>query len=312
MAQIGFGTWPLGGRSYGPVSTDDALRALAEALTGGVDFIDTADIYGDGRAEELLGEALVGHSHVQVITKAGYICEAGSEQDFSHRHLRERAAGSLRRLRRSTLDGFLLHSPPRAIIENGAALEALERLRSEGLTRTIGISLASIEDADLALARGSLQWLEVVFNLLDQRALDTRLPMRCLERGVGLIARVPLCFGFLTGKFHPGQSMPADDQRARWSTRQRDRWALGAETFRFLVRPDRSIAQAALAFTLAPPGFAHVIPGMKNRSQVAHNLAAADQARRLSQAELGRAREVWRSQQHLVPRTSAASPAPAP
>jgi aryl-alcohol dehydrogenase-like predicted oxidoreductase len=296
MGQIGVGTWPLGGKAYGPVSRDDALDAIEEALGRGAEIFDTADIYGDGRAEELLGEALEGRTDVRIIGKAGYLVEGSREQDFSEGHLRSRLEASLRRLRRDSLDSLLLHSPPRAILEAGAALDVFERFQREGLVRTIGVSVASIDDADLALERGSIGCLEVIVNLLDQRALDRGLPARCRAQGVAFIARVPLCFGFLTGKFRPGQSIALGDQRARWSHEQRDRWARGAESFRFLEREGRSLAQAALGFLLSAPGCIP-IPGVKDRAQATHNL----QAEAISDAEFDCAREVWRTQRHLVP-----------
>lgn len=298
---IGFGTWPLGGRAYGPVVEAQAVAAIERAVELGVKLFDTANIYGDGRAEELLGRTLPSGDDFLIVSKAGYADEAGSRQDFSASHLRRSVEGSLGRLRRDSLEVLLLHSPPEEVLREGRACEVLDELREEGVARRVGVSLRTLDSFDAALAWDGCSVVELILNLLDQRAIDAGLVERASRAGVELIARVPLCFGFLSGRHSLGATFSEGDQRNRWPRRQLDLWIEGAERFSCLVNEKRSMTQAALAFCVGTPGVTYAIPGMKTPAQVEHNVAAGSPECRLTTEEMAEARMIWDSLRHITP-----------
>lgn len=299
--RIGFGTWPLGGRSYGAVEESVAIAAIEKAIELGVRLFDTANIYGDGRAEDLLGRTIATLDDAIIVSKAGYLTELDSRQDFSEEHLLRSVEGSLKRLRRSQLDILLLHSPPKDTLLNGTVCEALNRIREEGIAAQTGVSLRTLDDFEAALACDGCTTIEMIFNLLDQRPIDLGLPEKAAQQGTQIIARVPLCFGFLSGLHQVGATYSPGDQRNRWSRDQLDAWISGAEHFCFLSNPNRSMTQAALAFCIAWPSVSYAIPGMKTPEQVEHNVAAAHQKCQLSETEIASARHVWNSLKHVPP-----------
>lgn len=297
---IGYGTWPLGGRAYGEVPLATAAAALEEAVGLGVRLFDTADIYGDGRAESLVGAALTSVRDATVVSKAGYLDERSGQQDFSDAHIRRSLDATLRRLHRDRVDIYLLHSPRVDVLRDRHALETLERLVEEGAVGRAGVSLRSVADWREAFEWPALSVVEVIFNLLDQRPLDLGLVEAAERRGVLVLARVPLCFGLLTRRYPAGAVFPDGDQRARWERAQLDRWIHAAGLFGFLERGDRSLAQAALGFCLAYPSVCP-IPGMKTPAQVRHNAAAAGAGCRVTAGELEEIRDVWSGLRNLPP-----------
>jgi len=281
------GTWALGGRAYGPISTRESREVIGTALAAGTRFFDCADIYGEGRAERLLGDTLPREGCL-VATKVGYLNERGTAQSFVKEHIETALSRSTARLRRPP-DLLLLHSPGREVIESGEVLKILDGLRERGLVRRTGISVRSVEDVDAALEWPGCAALEVIVNLLDQRAADLGALDRARRAGTDVIARVPLCFGYLSG-VDPEYRMKGDDHRLRWPSQQRERWRRGARRYGFLVRDDRTLAQAAIDFCAALPGVTHVIPGARSVVQAEANAAASAVDRRLSAAEVDRAR----------------------
>jgi len=301
MGQIGFGTWPLGGSAYGPVAEEAAVGSLTAALDSGISLFDTADIYGSGRAEEILGRVLTKAQCVLIVSKAGYLSESGGEQSFSERYLRRALEGSLRRLQREYLDVFLLHSPPEEILRCGDAFLTLDRFRDAGLVKRTGVSLRTVDSWELALKWPHCDVIEVILNLLDQRPMDVGLLDKTAELGISVIARVPLCFGFLSGNHPLGSSFNSNDQRSRWPHQQVDAWIEAAERYRFLVHDQRSLAQSALAFCCCMPGVEWVIPGMKSVEQVVHNVRGGHKDSQLSTDELRMVRDIWQSLSFLPP-----------
>jgi aryl-alcohol dehydrogenase-like predicted oxidoreductase len=296
---IGFGTWGLGGRAYGTLRQDAAFAAIRTALELGVDLFDTANIYGDGRAERILGKALPADSSVAIISKCGYVREGSSEQVFTRDALRRSVEKSLMRLRRPRLDVLLLHSPPRHALLAGEAFAALDEMRSEGLVDTTGISLRSVDDWELATRWEGCSVVELILNLLDQRAVDRGITEEAEDAGIVLIARVPLCFGLLSGRHRPGAEFRRGDQRSRWPREQLDAWITGAARFGFLARDGRTLAQAALAWVIAQPAVRAAIPGMKTPEQVRENVAAHKV--QLEPEELQFARATWQEVTSVVP-----------
>lgn len=297
-SSIGFGTWPLGGRAYGPVPDDDAIDALVAAAEHGVQVFDCADIYGDGRAETLVGTAFAGDPSLTLVTKAGYLSEDGDAQRFDADHLRRALAASCRRLRRDRVDIFLLHSPPAALLAGDELWAALDAIRGDGLAHATGVSLRTIDSFEAIAEREAVQAVEVVLSLLDQRPIDAGLIAWAAARNCRVLARVPLATGYLAGRTADVAALHAGDRRRRWPEAQRAAWAAAAMRFEFLVRPDRTLAQAALGFLRQLPGVTP-IPGMKSEAHVVANTAAAPA---LTDDELARARALWTELVELPPR----------
>lgn len=298
---IGFGTWPLGGRSYGPVEESVAIAAIEKALDLGVMLFDTANIYGDGRVEELLGRTLSTLNDVIIVSKVGYISESESRQDFSESHMRRSVEGSLRRLKRNKLEVLLLHSPTQDVLLDKDVCKTLLGFRREGIVERTGVSLRTLDSFEAAIKCDDCSVIELILNLLDQRPIDLDLLERAAKHNIEIIARVPLCFGFLSGHYQLGDTFSPSDQRSRWAREQLDKWITGAERFRFLEHPRRSMTQAALAFCIGLPGVTYVIPGMKTPAQVEHNLAAGCPEYWLTKSEMSKARHIWQGLKHIPP-----------
>ncbi|MCM2257401.1 MAG: aldo/keto reductase [Vicinamibacteria bacterium] len=225
VSAIGFGTWALGGSAssggvaYGWGDTDEAesLRALARARELGINFFDTADVYGFGIAEERIGQAFGDRDDVVIATKAGQVPGADGKLvgDYSAAHVVSACEASLRRLRRSRIDFFQLHTAKIAHLEAGGCLEAVERLQAQGKIRYWGVSLNTFEpvrEAEWLIERQLGHGFQLVLNLLNRRALP--LLARMAAGGYGVIARVPLQFGLLGGRLTRDTRFPADDHRS--------------------------------------------------------------------------------------------------
>ena len=293
VSEIGFGTWGLGGNTngavaYGPTNDGESKQALRHAFERGVTFFDTADFYGFGHSEEVLGAGLADiRSQVIIATKVGMLDAAGA-QDFSTLHIRRAVEQSLRRLDTDYIDLYQLHSPPIGLIEEDPAILAcMETLRSEGKIRAFGISVRSPEEGLIAAKLG-IKCLQVNFNLLDQRAAEIGLFDLCEKLGIGVIGRTPLCFGFLTGQYSSRNKFDTTDHRNRWKPEQLDKWA-GAYPLFLSALSDpagQTPAHVALRFCLSFPAISSVIPGMLTASHVDDNTHAS---------ELGALRETERS-----------------
>lgn len=281
VSEIGFGGWGIGGRAYGTTDDEESLRALNRAFDLGITFYDTADLYGEGRSEELIGKALHHvRNNVVIATKVGYIgsdSRGDTKQDFSSTHIRKAVDASLQRLNTSYIDMYLLHSPPREVFRRDEVLHVLDDLRTNGKIRSYGVSLRAVDDGHLALDCGVYQVVQVIYNLVDQRAAHSGLIDQCQHSHIGVVARVPLAFGFLTGKYRNDHLFAEGDQRTRWTVQQREEWIKGARCYGFLNRNGaQTMAQAALSFCLAYPGVSTVIPGMKTTVQVEENASTCD------------------------------------
>jgi aryl-alcohol dehydrogenase-like predicted oxidoreductase len=291
LCVIGFGTWPLGGGAYGPLDEATARAAMEHAVERGVSVFDTADIYGDGRVERLLASTVA--SRVEIIGKVGYLAESGDAQDFSWEHVSAAVRRSLQRLGRHQLDVLLLHSPRAELLADAAVRAVFERILEHGWAGRIGVSLRTVDDGPAALAWSDVSDIEVILNVLDQRALDNGLVDECRERGVRVLARLPLCSGLLSGQYAPGQRFAGSDRRSRWSHGQLDAWLTAADDVRNVIA-DGDVLRAALQFLLVAGVVP--IPGMKTVEQVERS---TDVARRsLVAGEFERLRALWRD--HLT------------
>lgn len=291
----------MGGRAYGPVAKRDAEGVVAAALDTGVRWFDTAPIYGDGTAEIVLGDVLGLRQDVRIITKAGYLSETTGGQDFSISAVRRSLEDSLRRMRRNHVEYLLLHSPPRGLLLTGSPQQAADAAVEAGLARHAGISLASARDLDLALAWESCAAVEVICNLIDQRVLDHDALAPLARRGTLVIARAPLCHGYLSHTGGHSKILSPTDHRRRWAGQQDAAWRAAASRFSYLERRRRTPAQAAVAFCDAAPGIGLVIPGASTADQVRENMATIACGHQLTRTEWNRARTIGRGLARVAP-----------
>ncbi len=299
VSEIGFGAWGIGGvskgaTSYGATDDQESLRALQRALELGITFYDTSDLYGYGHSEELIGQAFAGkRDNVVIASKVGFLEHKGPH-DLSEAHIRRSLQGTLKRLRTDYLDLYQLHSPPLSAIKENNAIAILEALKHEGSIRAYGISVQSPDDGIPAIRDFGFLSVQVNFNLADQRARENGLLSYAHDAGAGIIVRTPLCFGFLTGKYH-GAQFDERDHRATWPKKQRERWASAADAYRAMYEKKRlSPALFALQFCLSTQGASTAIPGMLTAAQVEENARASD-APPLAPEELEMAQKIYRA-----------------
>lgn len=276
VSEIGFGTWGLGGNSYGPVDDNVSKAALRFAFDSGITFYDTSDLYGNGHSEEVLGDALHDvRDKIIISTKVGLLPHTGFDMpcDFSPAYIRQELDASIRRLRSDYVDIYLLHSPTIEMLrEDREIVATLQTLKEAGKIHAYGISVRSPDDGLVAIQEFGINVVQVNFNMIDQRAINNGLFDLAYEKKVGVIARTPLCFGYLTGKLHGNEKFEGIDHRANWPVDQRQRWAKAPGLFSFLNQgKNRTPAQLALRFCLDHKSVSTVIPGMMNCNEVREN-----------------------------------------
>jgi aryl-alcohol dehydrogenase-like predicted oxidoreductase len=286
VSAIGFGAWAIGA-DWGRVSDEDALASLHRALDLGVDFFDTADVYGDGRSERLIarlrrerGEPFV------VATKAGRRLAPHVASGYVHDNLAAFVERSLVNLETDALDLLQLHCPPSEVYGMPDAFDALDRLVCAGKVKRYGVSVERIDEAMRAIERPGVASVQIVFNLFRQRPKELFFA-EAARREVGILARLPLSSGMLTGKLTSETAFEAGDHRAynrngeafdKGETFSGVDYALGlstVEALRALVPPGMTMAQLALRWILSFPEVSCVIPGAKTPPQVEENASAA-------------------------------------
>lgn len=274
VSEVGFGGWAISGHGWGPVDDETSVQAIRRAVDLGVSFIDTADVYGDGHGEEVIGEALAGKRELAVVaTKAGLKSPSGS--DFSPGHIAEALDGSLQRLRTTWVDILQLHNPTKKALKDAELWETLRRLKQEGKIRAYGASVQSAGDALLAIEEGSVDTVQVTFNVIDQQA--RALFDRARRENVGLIARVPLASGFLTGKYGETHRFPPGDFRNSWSPERRTEVLRRAQSLDPVSKEvGATRAQSAIGFVLSYGAVSVTIPGVKTPEQAAENAESSD------------------------------------
>lgn len=283
--RIGLGTWQFGGPNmqngrptgWGAVNEDDALQTVHAALDQGVRFFDTADSYGAGQSERILGRALAQYpaSDVLVCTKFGNrpLPDGTTTPDFGAGYLVQAVDASLQRLGRETLDVLLLHSPPDAFDWANYDTEPFEQLVKAGKIGAYGVSSKSVYGAKRVIDAGFGSVLEVIYNALDRRA-ETILFNAPKADAYSFIGRVPLASGFLNPAYLTAQPVFAtDDYRHNLPDRDRN-WLLdSARSLAFLNELPGGLATSALRFALSNPAVSVVIPGARNAGQVVANCA---------------------------------------
>jgi aryl-alcohol dehydrogenase-like predicted oxidoreductase len=289
VSEVGFGGLPIGGLRWGDVRDEESLAALRRAYDLGTNFFDTADVYGRGHSEELIGQALGDvRPHVLIATKAGIDFYRGepTRNNFDPQYIRTAIERSLERLRTDYIDLFQLHNPPQKLARETGIWEELRLLQREGKVRYFGVSCRTANDAVAYMRAAEAQddpralgdTLQVAYNLLDQEAAAKDVFIEAHRHDWGIISRVPLASGVLSGRYTAGHHFPPNDFRADWSSERLADSAARVEALRFLETPARTLAQAAIAFCLSQPAVSSVISGAKTPAQVEENAATADLA----------------------------------
>jgi len=284
---VGLGTWQLGA-DWGDVSEDDARAVLQASVEAGVTFFDTADVYGDGRSEQVIGRFLKEHPDVTVATKMGRRVEQLREH-YTLDNFRAWTDRSRANLGVDRLDLVQLHCPPTAVYASDAVFDALDTLVEEDRIAAYGVSVETCDEALTAIARPGTASVQIILNPFRLKPLEAVLPAAA-EAGVGIIARVPLASGLLSGKYTRDTVFAANDHRTynrhgeafdQGETFSGVDYATGVEAaaeFADLAPEGATAAQAALRWLIQQPGVSTVIPGARNPEQARANAAAADLA----------------------------------
>jgi len=284
VSEVGFGGWGIGGNqhgnSYGYTDDNTSLEAISRALDQGCNFFDTADVYGHGHSEHLLGVALTLRDlnmsdEVLIASKVGgNFYGANFRLDFSPEYIRFAVDQSLRRLGRDWLDLYQLHNPSVQQLEQGGLGKLMQELQADGKIRHWGVSVFSVEEGLTAIQAGA-ETIQIVYNVLREEAARKLFPAAAAA-GVGVIAREPLNNGLLTGKYKASSTWVSGDVRSTMPARYLTNRLQAAEELRFLEDDGRTLAQACLRFALDSPQVSTVIVGCKTAQQVDENLAASD------------------------------------
>lgn len=304
VTRIGFGAWAIGG-TWGDVPLDEAKAALHAALDAGMTFIDTADVYGDGRSERIIHEVLAerGGARPFVATKAGRRLSPHVAAGYTGANIEAFIDRSLTNLGVERLDLVQLHCPPTAVYSDPAMFEALEAIRVKGKIADYGVSVETVEEARQALRWPGVVSVQIIYNLFRQRPAEVFF-REAAAAGVAVIARVPLASGLLTGKMTRDTAFAADDHRSfnrdgaafdkgeTFSGVPYDLALEAVEALRPLVPEGIPMAAFALRWILMEQAVTVVIPGAKNPAQARANAAAADLPP-LSDDTLQAAREVY-------------------
>jgi aryl-alcohol dehydrogenase-like predicted oxidoreductase len=289
VSEVGLGCWQLGG-NWGDVSEAEAQATLFSAYEKGVNFFDTADVYGDGRSERLVGEFLReanARAKVFVATKLGRRGDPGWPTNFTREAMRRHTEDSLQRLGVDALDLTQLHCVPFEVLQRGEVFETLRELQREGKIKAFGASVETVEEALYCLNVPGLASLQFIFNLFRQKAVDALLP-QVKAKGVAFIVRLPLASGLLVGKYTATTTFAESDHR----TFNRDGQAFNvgetfaglpfatgvelAEALRPFVPAGMAMADFALRWCLDHDAVTTIIPGARNPAQVRGNLRASE------------------------------------
>jgi len=287
VSEIGFGTWAIGSQ-WGQVSEEDALGAILASIDHGVNFIDTADVYGDGRSERLVSRAIKARpQQVYVATKMGRRLNPHVPEGFNAKNMTAFLERSLKNLDVEAIDLVQLHCPPTQVYYTPEVFGILDSLMKVGKLRFYGVSVEKVEEALKATEFPNVQSVQIIFNMFRQRPAELFFQL-AKERRVGILARVPLASGLLTGKMSRDTTFPAEDHRnfnrygesfdvgETFSGVDYETGLAAVEELRTLVPEGASMAQMALRWILMFDAVSLAIPGAKNPQQAAANAAASD------------------------------------
>jgi aryl-alcohol dehydrogenase-like predicted oxidoreductase len=288
VSEVGFGGWQLGnGRDWEGMDDNQAIMLVHEALDQGCNFFDTAPNYGGGKSESLLGEALCERRSEAVInSKFGH--HSDNTLNFDSQKIRSSVEGSLQRLKTDYLDSILLHNPPFEILTGKSDhFYILESLKQEGKIRAYGASVDSGNEMEELMRSTGSQIIEVMFNIFHQEPRSAF--TMAAERNMGLIVKVPLDSGWLSGKYD--ENSVFTDIRSRWDQNQLRKRAELLPVIKKMLEPGESLVQLALRFILDYQEISTVIPGNKNLEQLIENLSASD--RRISTEKVEKLEVLW-------------------
>ncbi len=288
VSEVSLGTWAFGSE-WGTVSDEDSYASLNRAIDLGVNFLDTADVYGNGRSEKLIGRLLRERpgDEIFVATKAGRRLDPHTAEGYNYENLSRFVERSLENLRVEALDLLQLHCPPTGVYRQDETFEALECLQETGKLKTYGVSVEKVEEARVALDHPGVKTVQIIFNIFRQKPAEEFFPLAG-ERNIGVIARVPLASGLLSGKMTADREFASDDHRnfnregrafdrgETFSGVPFETGLAAADQLKDLVPEGYTLAQLALRWILMHPAISCAIPGAKRPDQVDDNVAAAD------------------------------------
>ncbi len=283
VSEIGFGAWAIGGgamignTSIGWGDADDKIskQAIHKAIEAGINLFDTADIYGLGHSERIIGETIGSNSNVIIATKVGNV--ARNDQftvDYSKKYILSACEESLKRLQREVIDYYQLHTARINHLQNGECIEAMKQLQQEGKIRYWGLSLNTFDpfpEAEYLMNQSFGNGFQFVLNILNQKALP--LLKKANEKGCGIIARMPLQFGLLTGKFNSSSTFPVNDHRHTRLTKEVILATTNAlsPVWELCDKYRITKTQLALSYALSYPEVSTVIPGIRTPEHVEQN-----------------------------------------
>lgn len=290
VSEVSFGAWAIGG-SWGAVDDSQSMATLHRALDLGINFFDTADVYGDGHSERLLARLKRERPESEIIiaTKAGRRLPSQTLEGYSKSNLQDWLDRSRKNLQCDTLDLVQLHCPPTDLYYSPQVFEWLEEFVAAGVIKYYGVSVEKVEQAIKAIEYPNLQTVQIIFNIFRQRPAELFFPL-ALKREVGILARVPLASGLLTGKLERSSEFAADDHRN--FNRHGEHFDQGetfsgvdyelaldaVEELKKLAPVDVSLSQLALRWILMNPAISCVIPGARRPEQIAETAVASDLA----------------------------------
>ncbi len=286
ISQVSFGAWAIGG-AWGSVDDNESIAALNRAVELGVNFFDTADVYGDGRSERLLAKLRRNNQDIYIATKAGRRLEPHTAAGYNRKNLNSFVERSLKNLDTETIDLLQLHCPPKEVYYMPEVFGILDDMVKAGKIRYYGVSVEKVEEALKAIEYPNVQSVQIIFNMFRQRPAELFFG-QAKERKVGILARVPLASGMLTGKLRPDTPFEQDDHRAfnrhgeafdRGETFSGVPYEQGLKAVEKLkaIRPEgMTMAQFALRWILMFDAVTCAIPGAKRPAQADENFAVAD------------------------------------
>ena len=304
ISTISFGSWGIGGNDWGNTDDRTSLEALNKAIDLGVNFIDTADVYGDGHSEQLIAQVRKSRSEQLIIaTKAGRRLNPHVAAGYNRENLTSFVERSLRNLEVEALDLLQLHSPPSEVYDMPEVFGILDDLVQQGKLRFYGVSVERVEEALKSITYPNVQSVQIIFNMFRQKPAEQFFPA-ARERQVGILARVPLASGLLTGKFRSNTQFAQNDHRSfnrhgeafdageTFSGVDYETGLRAVEELRKLVPQDATMAQFALRWILMFPDVTTAIAGAKNPQQAADNVGAVSLPP-LSEETMQKVREVY-------------------
>jgi aryl-alcohol dehydrogenase-like predicted oxidoreductase len=304
ISPISYGAWAIGGDAWGETDDSESMRSLHRAVDLGVNFIDTADVYGDGHSERLIGQLRRERSEeIIVATKAGRRLKPHVAAGFTRENLAAFVERSLKNLDAEALDLLQLHCPPPNVYDMPEVFGTLDDLVQAGKLRYYGVSVESVDEALRAARFPNVQSIQIIFNMFRLKPAEELFPV-VREKRIGILARVPLASGLLSGKFRRDSTFAPTDHRSynrhgesfdmgeTFSGVDYDTGLKAVDELRALVPAGASMAQLALRWILMFPEVSAAIPGAKNVQQTEDNVRAADLPP-LSADAMAKVREVY-------------------